>query len=330
MQGLRRKRAVVGLDLGAGAVKAVETAGGRLRSHGFALRPQQVEPGADSIRDAIRSALAQAAPRARRAVVGLDAADCIVHQFSLPAELPPAEIDEQARLQAEQAAPFPLSEAFHDYFEETATEHSLGYRMVIARSATVQALCLAVEDAGLRVAAVDVTPFAVHRALLTTPKRPGTLAVLDGAQRQCRLTVYSEGEAVFRHSQPFGCVNLVERLRSGLGLSERDAQQALRECALSGGAVTHVRESFLDELAQHAARALRLYSTSRPDAPVPGKLLIWGGAALLHGARRALGDRLKMAIGVPELPAGSSKAGEAPDLSPVLFGAYALAGNDHA
>ena len=329
MQGLRPTRTVVGLDPGAGAVKAVELAGGRLRSYGFALCSEQGENDGHSTRDAIRRALAQAAPRARRAVVGLDADDCIVHRFSLPKELPAAEIDEQASLQAQQAAPYPLSEAFYDYLEETAADHSLGYLMVIARSASVLALCRAVEGAGLRVAAVDVTPFAVNRSLPLVQEQPSTLAVLDGAQRQCRLTVYSDGEAVFRHSQPFGCGNLLERLRASFGLSEDDARRALGECALPGGAVARIREPFLKDLARHAARAMRLYSTSRPDAPVPARLLLRGGAALVYGACRALRDELEMAVSVLEFPAASANDSKASGFSPVLFGAYALARNDH-
>lgn len=320
----------MGLDLGAGAVKAVEIARGRLRSCGFALRRGAEDAGGDSTGDALRRALAQAAPRARRAVVGLDAGEAIVHRFSLPNGLPPEEIDEQARLQAEQAAPYPLDEATYDYMEETAGEHSLGYRLVLARSESVQALRRAVEGAGLRVAAVDVTPLAVQRSLLEMEECQGTLALLDGAQRQCRLTVYCDGEAVFRHSQPYGCRNLLERLRAAFGLSERDARKALEDCALPGGPAARIREVFLRELARHAARAMQLQLTSRPEAPVPAKLLLGGGAALVHGACRALGEELQMEVSALQLPAMWSRPAEAPEFSPVLFGAYALARNDHA
>ena len=329
MQGLRPGRAVIGLDLGAGAVKAVELQRGRMRSCGLALRAAEGDANGDSTRDALRRALEQAAPRASRAVVGLDASEAIVHRFSLPKELPPAEIDEQLRLQAEQAAPYPIGEACYDYLEETAGEHSLGYRLVIARSASVQALVRAVEGAGLRAAAVDVTPLAVQRSLLQQESGRGTLALLDGAQRQCRLTVYCDGEAVFRHSQPFGCRHLLERLGSAFGLSESDAQKAVQDCASPGGPAARVRELFLRELARHAARAMQLHLSSRPEAPVPDRLLLWGGAALVHGACRALGEELQMPVSALKLPAACAAAAEAPEFSPVLFGAYALARNDH-
>ena len=329
MQGLRPGRAVIGLDLGAGAVKAVELLRGRVRSCGFALRAADGDANGDSTRDALRRALEQAAPRARRAVVGLDASEAIVHRFSLPKELPPAEIDEQLRLQAEQAAPYPIGEASYDYLEEKAGEHSLGYRLVIARTASVQALVRAVEGAGLRVSAVDVTPLAVHRNLLQQESCAGTLALLDGAQRQCRLTVYGDGEAVFRHSQPFGCRHLLERLQSTFGLSESDAQKALQDCALPGGSAARVRGLFLRDLARHAARAMQLYLSSRPEAPMPARLLLWGGAALVHGVCHALGEELQMPVSALKLPATGAAAAEGPEFSPALFGAHALARNDH-
>lgn len=320
----------MGLDIGAGAVKVVEIARGRLRSFGFALRSGPDDAGGDSTRDALRRALAQAAPRARRAVVGLDAGEAIEHRFSLPSELPVEEIDEQARLHAEQAAPYPIDAAAYDYVEETVGKHSMGYRLVLARSASVQAISHVVESAGLRVAAVDVTSLAVRRTLLRTENRRGALALIDGSQRQCRLTVFSEGEAVFGHSQSFGCRNLLERLRAAFGLSESDARKALKDCALPGGPVARVRDLFLRDLARHAARAMQLHLTSRPEAPVPAKLLLWGGAALVHGACRTLGEELAMAVSPLTLPAVRTGPTHAPELSPVLYGAYALARNDHA
>lgn len=320
----------MGLDIGAGAVKVVEIARGRLRSFGFALRSGPDDAVSDSARDALRRALAQAAPRAGRAVVGLNAGEAIEHRFSLPSELPVEEIDEQARLHAEQAAPYPVDEAAYDYVEETAGEHSFGYRLVMARSASVQALCHVAESAGLRVAAVDVTSLAVHRSLLRMENRQGALALIDGGQRQCRLTVYSNGEAVFRHSQAFGCRNLLERLRAAFGLSESDARKALKDCALPGGPAARVRELFLRDLARHAARAMQLHSTSQPEAPVPAKLLLRGGAALVHGACRTLAEELEVPVSPLTLPADRTEPRQAPELSPVLYGAYALARNDHA
>ena len=320
----------MGLDIGAGAVKVVEISSGRLRSFGFALRSGADDADGVSTRDALRRALAQAAPRAGRAVVGLDAGEAIEHRFSLPVDLPAEEIDEQARLHAEQAAPYPVDEAAYDYVEETAGEHSCGYRLVMARSASVQALSQVVESAGLRVAAVDVTSLAVHRSLLRTENRHGALALIDGAQRQCRLTIFSDGEAVFRHSQSFGCRNLLERLRAAFGLSDSDARKALRDCARPGGPVARVRDLFLRDLARHAARAMQLHSTSQPEAPVPAKLFLWGGAALVHGACRTLGEELEMSVSPLTLPADGTGPTQTPELSPVLCGAYALARNDHA
>lgn len=162
MQGLRPTKAVLGLDIGAGAVKVVELTRGAVRSSALSLRLSAEDASRGSGAGAIQDALRQAAPRARRAVVGLDEADVTVHRFALPKGLPPAETEEQARLQAGQAAPFPLGEAAFDYVAEAAGGHTQGFRMAIARSATVEALCRTVRLTGLSVAAVDVTAFAVR------------------------------------------------------------------------------------------------------------------------------------------------------------------------
>lgn len=330
MQGLRPKGSVLGLDIGAGAVKMVELTRGAIRSCALSLRSQAKDASHDSEEGAIRDALRHTAPRARRAVVGLDDADVIVHRFALPKDLPPGESEEHARLQAGQAAPFPLGEAAFDYVAETKSGHTQNFRMAIARSATVEALCRAVRLAGLSVAAVDVTSFAVQSAIAAMAGRDGSLAVVDGGHRQLRLTVHSGDEIVFHHSQPFGCAHLAGRLSSAYGLSDGETHNALAECAVRGGDASRIREAFLGDMARHAARAMQLYLTSRRNAALPERVLLWGGAALLHGACAALQDELDLpveAVRAPAIVGGSNSAGE---FAPALFGAYALALNDHA
>lgn len=329
MQGLRPKGAVLGLDVGAGAVKMVEVSRGAIRSCALSLRSQAEDSSPDSDAGAIQDALRQTAPRARRAVVGIDDADVIVHRFSLPKDLPLGEMEEQARLQAGQAAPFPLGESAFDYVVETAGRQTQGFRMAIARSATVEAVCRAVRLAGLSVAAVDVTTFAVQRAIAAMAGRDAALAVLDAGHRQLRLTVHSGGEPVFQHNQPFGCAQLTGRLGSAYGLSDSDMHKALAECASPGGGAVRIRESFLKDLARHAARAMQLHQTARPNTAPPERMLFWGGAALLHGACTALREELDLPVEAIRPPAlGDGDSGG--EFSPALFGAYALALNDHA
>ena len=321
---------MVGLDLGTGAVKAVEIAKGEIRACAFALQPLEEEVTGKSTARAIQTALRSCAPRATRAVVGLDAADVIVHRFSSPGGLPPAEIEELARIQADQAAPYPLEEACYDFVAEETGGRNQDFRMVIARSGTVAALCRRVEEAGMRVTAVDVTALALQRSLPMPSSEAGALVVLDGGHRQTRLTMYSEGELAFEHSQPFGCAELAQRLRAAYGLSPADTVRAVEECARPGGAASRIRDAFLDDLARHARRALQLCLGSRNDGPVPERLLLWGGAALVYGATRVLEESLALPVSLAN-PLKCLGAGERESaLSPVFLGAQALALNDHA
>ncbi len=334
MQGLLRKRAVVGLDLGAGAVKAVEWTQGSLRSWAFAPLSAQAANGGDTDDGAIRKALRDGAPAAARAVVGLNADQVLIHPFRLPGDLPPAEVEEQARIQAVQAAPYPVTDACYDYRCEGARDTQANYRMGIARSAVVRTLCRQVEEAGLKVAAVDITSLAVQRALARSLAAPsthnGVWAVLDGGYKATRLSVYSEGGLAFQHSQSFGCRQLARRLSVALGLTPADTRKAIEECSVPGGAVGPVREVFLEDLTRHAARALQLYLSSRHDAPAPERLFFWGGAALVHGACERLGNVLAVPVQVADPMRRNGGGRNAPDCAPVLLGAYALALNDHA
>lgn len=330
MQGLLRKRAVLGLDLGAGAVKAVEWAHGSIRAHAFASLSAEQGGDAHATGTAIREILRDAASGAGRAVLGLSAGEVLMHQFRLPGDLPAPEIEEQARIQAAQAAPYPASEACYDYRPEGAGEQQVSYRMLIARSSVVRALCRKVEKAGIKVAAVDLTCFAVQRALAARAMQGSAWAVLDGGHSATRLSVYREGRLAFQHSQPFGCRELAGRLQRTLGLTPNETRRAIEDCRLPGGALDAIRNSFLEDLGRHATRALQLVLASGHEAPVPERIYFWGGSALVHGACSALSKALGIPVEAADPWQAAAEKMNAPGYSPVLLGAYALAINDHA
>ena len=330
MQGLLKKGTVVGLDLGAGAVKAVEWAHGSVRACAFAPLTEEDSGAECATEAAIRKVLSDCAPGAGKAVVGLSADEVLMHTFCLSADLSPVEIEEQARLQAAQAAPFPLTEAFYDYRWESAGDRQANYRMGIVRSAAVEKLCQSVEEAGVKVAAVDLTSFAVQRVLAADAARGDTWAVLDGGYRATRLSVCRAGRLAFQHSQPFGCRELAERVRATLGLTASETHKAMEEWRSSPGTPGAIGHSFLEDLARHAARALQLYLSSSREAAVPRRVFLWGGAALMHGACETLGRALQIPVEAADLTPELGGVSETPGHAPLLLGAYALARNDHA
>ena len=330
MQRLLGKRTVAGLDLGAGAVKAVEWRQGALHGWAFAPLPDEGKKAGHAGAATIRKALREGAPGAGRAVVGLNAGEVLMHRFRLPADLPPVEVEEQARIQAGQAAPYPVTDACYDYRAESVGDQHANYRMGIARSAVVQSLCRQVEEAGIQVAAVDLMSFAIERALAAQSRRKGSWAVLDGGHAATRLSVYRDGELAFEHSQAFGCRQLAQRLSLALGLTPADTRKAIEDCRAPGGAAGTIRESFLEDLARHATRALQLYLASRREAPMPERLFVWGGSALLHGACEALANALAVPAELADPMRRLAGGSKTPDCSPVLLGAFALALNDHA
>ncbi len=330
MRKLLQKRAVVGLDLGAGAVKAVEWAQGSVRACSFAPLTEENSSANGPAEAVIRRVLANGARGAGRAVVGLSTDQVLMHAFRLSADLSPAEIEEQARLQAAQAAPYPLADAFYDYRREGAGDRQVNYRMGIVRSTVVDTLCRRVEQAGIKVAAVDLTSFAVQRSLAADAAGGGVWAVLDGGYRATRLSVCRNGGLAFQHSQPFGCRELAERLRAAFGLAANEAHKAIEEWRSSPGTLGAIGNAFLEDLARHAARALQLYLASGRETAVPERVFFWGGAALMDGAGEAVAAALGIPVEAASLTPAPGDASKAPGHAPALLGAYALARNDHA
>lgn len=171
----------VGLDIGTDHVRAasIKSSGGGFTLTGYGsvgmpfgavVEGEIVDPQAVS--SAIRELWKRAGIRSRDVAIGVSNQKVVVRLIDLPF----MEKDELAgaiQYQAQDYIPIPIEEAILSYerigdYMTPADEHMMEVLLVAAQRDMISNAVLAVESAGLKLAQIDVTAFALVRALLGT------------------------------------------------------------------------------------------------------------------------------------------------------------------
>ena len=171
------RRTAIGLDIGTSVVRAAELSYGRGGIPWSASASSSCRPGRSSTgkwstprpSPILRTLWSATGYGHKRVVLGVANQRVIVRQLELP-WLPRAELRSSLPFQVHDLLPIPVDQAVLDFFPtEELTDPSGGrtYKglLVAAARETVLANVAAAEQAGLRVEAVDLTPFAVLRSL---------------------------------------------------------------------------------------------------------------------------------------------------------------------
>jgi type IV pilus assembly protein PilM len=173
----KRAKNLVGVDIDpSGITVAQVTVNGHLNVAAAAFTP--LEPGivrdgevvdADGLADALRTLFREHKGFGKRVRVGVANQKIVVRPLELPYLSDPKELDAAVRFHAQDQLPMPLDQAVVDYQPLEVVE-AVGTRqqrllLVAARRDMVGNLLTAVRNAGLRPEGVDLSAFAMIRAL---------------------------------------------------------------------------------------------------------------------------------------------------------------------
>lgn len=313
-------RRLIGLDIGTSAVRVAEVelgASPRLVTFGqLALPPGAVRDGevadAAAVGAVIRRLWKELSLRRGVEVrVGLASPRVIVRTLEMPA-MPPSELAGAVALGAADLIPIPVEEAVLDHVVLEQLEGIPGgpgeeppparVRILLAAAhrSVVDATVAAVRAGGLRVAAVDLVPLALVRAVgrRVSDNGEGAEAIVDIGAALSVAVVHEAGRARFVRILAGGGASVTAGLAAGLGIDPEQAEALKRQLdAAPPDLAARARASMarpLDELAE-AVRSSLDYARSQPDAPRILRIVTTGGGSLSPG----LAERIAQLTGLP-------------------------------
>lgn len=320
-------RSVVGLDIDSGYLTAVETAPGSVAVQKAAvaeLPPDLVEEGEVVDPSGLAAVLKEffaANHLGHRVRTGLASQRVVMRTVDLPPIEDEKQLASAIRFQAQEHIAMPLDQAVLEHHSLGLVGTADGPRsrvvLVAARKETVAGMLAALREAGLQVSGVDLSAFALIRAMY----RPGdgevpTAYINVGAGSN--LAVASGTQALFTRVIPAGVESLVTDLAARRGLTREHARGWLRHVGLTAplaglegdpDIVQSARDVLDDGVARIAAdvrTTLDFYASQ--DGVITERAVLTGTGVALDGFADRFGAHLGLPAEVRVVPEASPGA----------------------
>ncbi|WP_205697986.1 type IV pilus assembly protein PilM [Conexibacter sp. SYSU D00693] len=341
----KRSHTVTGLEIEPTAVHAASVSvSGTIRIEHAAIAP--LDPGVVrdgevqdplALAEALRELFAQHKELDKRVRFGVANAKIVVRLLELPPIAETKELDAAVRFQAQDAIPMPIESAVLDWHPLDVVETEAGPRqrvlLVAARRDMVEKVLMAAQGAGLKPEGVDLSAFAMVRALhrdepAVDPELPaGATSVLYLAVGGLTNLAVAQGTTcLFTRVLGGGlealAVELAERRQIALG----EARAALTRAGLEGDLdvddpdvdlLLDARAALDDgvtRIASDVRNTLDFHVMQDGAAAPVGRVVLAGEAATLPGFAAALGLQLGLPV-EPAIVAGAPLGLEAATLA---------------
>ena len=308
MFGLGKAKAIVGLDIGSSAVKAIElrAAGKSYRVVAFGsepIPPDSIVDGAiidgPAVAGAIRRLFERHPFKSKDVAASLSGNAVIVKKITVPV-MPAAELAESIFWEAEQYIPFDIQDVNLDYQildpgTSAGSNGMMDVLLVAAKKEKIADYTGVISQAGRVPVVVDVDLFALQNAYeINYGFEPGSVTVLLNAGASAiNINILGGGLSLFTRDISIGGNAYTEAMQKELNLPYDSAEQVKKGMSVEGVTfedalpVLHaMTENVLIEIEKTFDFFKATASSDRID-----RILLSGGASRVDGFRHALEER---------------------------------------
>ncbi len=290
---------LIGVDISTSAVKMVElSAGGkgtyRLEAYSIAAIPKDAITdgnivGLEQVSDAVKLAWKLLGSREKRTALALPSAAVITKKVMMSVDLRESDMEAQVEAEANQYIPFPLEEVNIDFQVIGPAANSpdeVEVLIAAARKEKIEDRVAAAEDAGLKVAVMDVDTYATEAAYslvanqLPNGGKEQAVMIIDIGAVMMHINVLQDNKSVYIREQAFGGAQLTQEIQRRFGLSIEEAEIAKRKGGLPESYENEVLQPFMQSLSTEVARALQFFTSSTQYNRVDHIVLAGGCAAI--------------------------------------------------
>ena len=292
-------KTAIGLDIGTSAVRAaeVQVKGGNVRLLRFGqvgLPPGAVVDGQVvddvAVTAALKALWKGAKLKGTKVMLGVANQHVSVRQATLP-WMPPDEFATSLRFQAADLVPIPIDSAVVDFVPVRETQKDnerlySGLLVVASQDVILDAIAVA-KAAGLSVVGVDLSAFAVMRAVVRPEAVAGQPeAIVDIGARVTHVVIHQDGVPLFVRVLLTGGLDvtraLCESLNIDMAAAELLKRSAGHDLSANGDAARAALAAAMARLVEEVRGSLDYYQASTPG-PHVGRIVLSGGASQAHG-----------------------------------------------
>jgi len=310
----RRSKAVVGLDIGSSAVKAVELrpAGKAYRVVAYGIEPippDSIVDGAiidsTAVAEAIRRVFeTNKAFQARDVCASLSGNAVIVKKISLPV-MTETELDESIYWEAEQYIPFDIQDVNLDYqiLDPGTGPESRGNMdvlLVAAKKEKIGDYTSVIAQAGKTPVIVDVDAFALQNAFeVNYGLEPGRIVVLLNAGASAiNINILQGDQSVFTRDISMGGNAYTEAVQKELDLPFESAEQLKKGVPVDGATFEEaqpVLRAVTENVLLEIQKTFDFFKATASSDQID-RIMLSGGASRVDGFREMLQERFSAPV----------------------------------
>jgi len=306
--GLRKSKAVVGLDIGSSAVKAVElkSAGKGYKVLAIAtepIPPDSIVDGAiidgAAVSDAIRRLFENKAFKTKEVAASLSGNAVIVKKISLPV-MTEAELAESIYWEAEQYIPFDIQDVNIDYQILDAgtgpdSKGTMDVLLVAAKKEKIADYTGVISQAGRLPVIVDVDAFALQNAYeVNYGINPQAVVVLLNAGASAiNINIVSGDQSVFTRDVSMGGNAYTEAVQKELNLPFDSAEKLKKGIPVDNVSFEDVKpalHAMTENVLLEIQKTFDFFKASATSDKID-RILLSGGASRVDGFAEALAER---------------------------------------
>lgn len=293
---------VVGLEISDTIVRAVFAPGkGEPILAEIVLPAGAVRHGEVVDHDAVATALRDLWKResfpTKRVVVGIGSSDVVTRQIDLP-DVGERDLRSALRYEMADMIPFPVADSILDLVRMGAVDNERGVRQarvlgVAALRSSLQTLVSITKAAGLKAVAIDLTPFALIRAVSSPTTADDTEAIVHLGDFSIAVVVHRNGVPQFTRS--------LATSAAGSGISaELEAELELIEQYIqrTAGVDDELASATFDPVVSAIRGTLEYYEIQAGAAPIT-RITLTGHAAWAASIAPAVAAILEVPVGRP-------------------------------
>jgi len=344
----RRAKALVGLDIGSSAVKAVElkAAGKSYKVTGFgteALPPDSIVDGAiidgAAVADAIRRLFDTHHIKTKDVVASLSGNAVIVKKISLPI-MSDAELAESIYWEAEQYIPFDIQDVNLDYQildrgDAASGKGTMDVLLVAAKKEKIADYTGVIAQAGRAAVVVDVDAFALQNAYeVNYGIDPNAVVVLLNAGASAtNINILQGDQSVFTRDISIGGNAYTEALQRELNLPFDAADALKRGLPIEGVTYDEARpvlRAVTENVMLEIQKTFDFFKATATSDKID-RIVVSGGASRAEGFTEMLADRFEAPVEMFDpfkkitLDVKKFAAASAADVAPTVAVAVGLA-----
>ena len=298
---------VVGVDIGSHAVKVCQLKrtdkAYTVLNIGSAILPEgAVDDGAlnepDVVGAAIQELFKNLKIKSKKIGFSISGYSVIVKKVNL-AVMDEKALEEHIMTEAEQYIPFDIEDVYLDFQDlKTNTEDSerTDVMLVAAKKEIVDDYLEMLESIGLQATIVDVDGFALENTYEYNVPKSENVALVDIGASKMNINIISGGMSVVARDIVVGSRQLTEHIQNQFDLEFEEAEALKLGQTEAGDRQQEIEEIFTTVCTQwvlEVKKAIDLYHSNYPDAPL-NRLILSGGGAKVIG----LTDFLKHETGL--------------------------------